>query len=957
MASALDLTSEGSPTGAVVRSCFEEFKQCIQQLEGKDKIHVQTRFADLRLWADSVGATAQAKASLDWRFQHRPNDLYFIRGHLSMLEGFLKECFAAANDKSDICDIIANIDSTVDSLAFIGVQIRRSGRKSRLRRADDSFDQNRDEYRKLRAHLACIVASKPTKEGRPKDEGKEIHSIDYFANLKLPQIQERLVEANLRRRHRFIEAQRHSHGLKDPSTKPSHTISQQQFIAMAAIHTNQEVSPMQGKREATTMRQKQAHPTGPRTDVPTMPATSASGIDSTWGGLRNKRQPGSTVTRITAITAAARYPRAQTLSNPDQQLVKCPCCCQAIPATELEDSQWRKHVANDLCPYTCVLEDCPTPYNLFVTQKEWNDHVMNDHPPQWQCPCCEGDPPMFKSLSSIISHMVSKHPNVNSNNLEDLLSSSEISVMGITKCPLCDSEGPQDSPDLVEHVLHHVHEFSLRSLPWPMDPTISLEKPVGIFDMSHAEKIIRDDTGNEHIFHIAEWAETVVPIFDLSRGVKIFNDPEGNELDMDIAGWPENTTLEGELSLQLCDIDQNPPKTSEEESTLDTPSNKDYFSQNEYFADESSDGRFPSQTSRSSQQTQIIDFFGESFLEDQYADDSSEQDRDVNEASRPQHMTIRYKRTSEIKDLQDDIKLARRKVESIPEDHPNWAGWLNTLGIRLSDRYSRTGSLADLEEAIQIMKTAVKATPADHADKAERLNNLGIQFGKRYTKTGEMADLEYAIQIMQNAVEMTPADHSNRAAVLSNLGNSFRHMFELTRGLNDINEAIGFGEEAIAVTPHDHPDRAAILSHLANSLCHKFKRTSDLQDLNEAISIGKEAVAATPHDHPDGAAILTNLSNSFYHKFEWTHDLQALIDAISIAKQAVFATPNDHPDRAAILSHLANSLYHKFKQTSDLQDLNEAISIGKEAVAATPHDHPDREAILSMLEFAKSGYD
>jgi hypothetical protein len=229
---------------------------------------------------------------------------------------------------------------------------------------------------------------------------------------------------------------------------------------------------------------------------------------------------------------------------------------------------------------------------------------MNDHPPQWQCPCCEGDPPMFKSLSGITSHVMSKHLDVISDSLEDLLSDAEINVMGVTKCPLCDSEGPQDSPDLVEHVLQHVHDFSLRSLPWPMDPTISLDKPVGIFDMSQAVKIVKDDIGNEYIFHVAGWAETVVPTFDPGRGVKIVNDPEGNELVLDVAGWPENTTLDVELSLQLCDIDRNPPKDSEEESTLMAHSNEDYFSQNDYFMDESGDGRFSSQTSHSSQQTQ-----------------------------------------------------------------------------------------------------------------------------------------------------------------------------------------------------------------------------------------------------------------------------------------------------------------------------------------------------------------
>ncbi|KAF7503909.1 hypothetical protein GJ744_002990 [Endocarpon pusillum] len=164
-------TAEAS-TATVTRSCLEKFQQCIQHLQGKDKIHGQTRLADLRLWSDSVGAAASAKASLDSRFQHRPNDINFIRGLLSMLEGLLQDCLTAASDGSDVRDAITNIDSTVDSLAFIGVQIRRSGRKSRLRKADDSFDENRDKYRKLRAHLACVVTAKPTEGGRPEMKAK-----------------------------------------------------------------------------------------------------------------------------------------------------------------------------------------------------------------------------------------------------------------------------------------------------------------------------------------------------------------------------------------------------------------------------------------------------------------------------------------------------------------------------------------------------------------------------------------------------------------------------------------------------------------------------------------------------------------------------------------------------------------------------------------------------------------
>lgn len=322
-------------TAEITRSCLEKLQQCIHRKEGEDKTHLQTRLADLRLWSGSVGATAREKASLDARFQHRPDDIYSIQSLLHMLEGFLRECLIAADNDAHLRNVIMNIDSTIDSLVFIGVQIRRSGQTSQLRMVDGSFERNRDNYQKLRAHLACVITSKPTEGGRPADEGKEIHSMDYFAELELPPIQHRLVEANLRRRHRFTEAQRHSQGLLDYSTKASHPVRSREAFALARTHPDQEAKPI------TQIRQMQARAAGAANEAPTVTATSASGLDSKWGGFRNSRRPGSTVTRITAITASATYPKARVSSDPDQRLVKCPCCCQAIPTTELEDGQWR----------------------------------------------------------------------------------------------------------------------------------------------------------------------------------------------------------------------------------------------------------------------------------------------------------------------------------------------------------------------------------------------------------------------------------------------------------------------------------------------------------------------------------------------------------------------------------------------------------------------------------------
>ncbi|KAJ6044395.1 hypothetical protein N7460_005750 [Penicillium canescens] len=38
---------------------------------------------------------------------------------------------------------------------------------------------------------------------------------------------------------------------------------------------------------------------------------------------------------------------------------------------------------------------------------------------------------------------------------------------GLTCCPLCNSSGSLDAPELIDHVLQHTHDFALRALPWP----------------------------------------------------------------------------------------------------------------------------------------------------------------------------------------------------------------------------------------------------------------------------------------------------------------------------------------------------------------------------------------------------------------------------------------------------------------------------------------------------------
>lgn len=332
MASVADETLSGCDTAEMTRSCLRKFQKCVSTVEGDEKIHLQTRLADFRLWADSVGATAKAQASLDRRLQHRSSDIQFIRDFLHMLEGLIDDYYLSSSSSSDLQDMIANIDSVVDSLAFIGVQIRRSGRKSRLRKADNSYDRYQYRYKKFRAHLACVMVSKPTEAGRPVGEDERFQSVDYFTNLRFSPIQERLIEANLRRRYRFIEVQRHSEGLKDQSVVVMRKEAQQK-TSKAGVNREYKIE---------SYKEDEKDNLAPKaTQTSTGPMISASTMGSGWEGLQSQSRRGSANTGITAITASARYPKIRGPPHKTQSLVRYPCCCQAVAAVKLEDNQRR----------------------------------------------------------------------------------------------------------------------------------------------------------------------------------------------------------------------------------------------------------------------------------------------------------------------------------------------------------------------------------------------------------------------------------------------------------------------------------------------------------------------------------------------------------------------------------------------------------------------------------------
>ena len=116
-------------------------------------------------------------------------------------------------------------------------------------------------------------------------------------------------------------------------------------------------------------------------------------------------------------------------------------------------------------------------------------------------------------MESMGSHLQTDHEReLLDNSLSTLLSWSAVQTVGIKSCPLCSSHGPEDSPELVDHVLRHAYEFALRALPWPQPVAHDLNVPAGSFHLPE---------DSENAGYLQGWVNKAVHQSQRSPGLKL----------------------------------------------------------------------------------------------------------------------------------------------------------------------------------------------------------------------------------------------------------------------------------------------------------------------------------------------------------------------------------------------------------------------------------------------------
>ena len=225
------------------------------------------------------------------------------------------------------------VDDVLDQLARVTFAIRQAGTRARLQKADGRENQRDEEdLQRLKTHLTILILSArlPIQE--------LLESPWNILENKLTGIETRLIQNNLKRRHRFLYQQAHSKRLV---AKPEIRETRQPE-SKSVPEQNPITSPKQSTSEGTTLSESRDPPVKvrPMKSEPSLRTdTTATAITAEHEIRKDIVRSEQSASRISVTVGKASYPPAPKVEN--LKLFKCPCCCQTLPARYTERNRWR----------------------------------------------------------------------------------------------------------------------------------------------------------------------------------------------------------------------------------------------------------------------------------------------------------------------------------------------------------------------------------------------------------------------------------------------------------------------------------------------------------------------------------------------------------------------------------------------------------------------------------------
>ncbi|GKZ59151.1 hypothetical protein AnigIFM49718_005012 [Aspergillus niger] len=248
----------------------------------------------------------------------------------------------------------------------------------------------------------------------------------------------------------------------------------------------------------------QSHQSTPRSALRATASVTGSLTSKAQGAARQQsspmRRPGPST--MTATTAQPdRIPKAYSVKSAHEQQTydvdcndadippppnvsgnrkesECPYCFLACSKEELSGRRWKHHIIQDLMPYICVLEPCPTPNSLFESGKDWLSHMKNQHPVSgWTCVDSTHDTTFFfQSESGFREHLHQYHEDQfdDDDDIDDIAAACYQKLPDdiiIRECPFCPTVQKLElkPKDMINHVANHLISLAQISLAGHID--------------------------------------------------------------------------------------------------------------------------------------------------------------------------------------------------------------------------------------------------------------------------------------------------------------------------------------------------------------------------------------------------------------------------------------------------------------------------------------------------------
>ena len=221
------------------------------------------------------------------------------------------------------------IETLIHCLVDLGTSVREAGSSSRIRKADLSFKSQ--DYSALRDHLRIVLQSYHAYEAEESDKLETKHAVNDLLSTELRPDQNRIIEANLRRRHRCAWASYRAHNIKSSNAAHQHDMQQQPSKSSAVpLDVTPSTAETPAKTNAAVLRGSQTVASASTLKTTVMKAAVKSKMSNSAPVATPPSRPSTRNTKITAEIIHPRPPRV-ALSGA-YKTFQCPYCRDTLPS-------------------------------------------------------------------------------------------------------------------------------------------------------------------------------------------------------------------------------------------------------------------------------------------------------------------------------------------------------------------------------------------------------------------------------------------------------------------------------------------------------------------------------------------------------------------------------------------------------------------------------------------------